>query len=247
MEQQPTKVCRKCGGTFTYDLLKKNRTASNGVDALCLECHRKAGHIYLQSHREQNRLRAREYREKHPEEQKLRRHEYYQKHATEIKEYQHTYRENNAEKISEYKRRWSQLNAEKIRQKRRLYYQLNRSKIRQSRRAYYYSKPEIQREKTRVWKKQNSRRVNANNRNRRALKKNANGTHTAEDITILMKQSKGKCYWCGKKIKGTPHIDHRIALDRGGSNDASNLVVSCVHCNTSKKAKMPWEFNGRLL
>lgn len=82
---------------------------------------------------------------------------------------------------------------------------------------------------------------------RRGRKRNAEGFHTKQDIEVLIRTSKGLCWWCGQKIKGTPHIDHRVPLVKGGSNWPHNLCVSCAKCNHTKNAKMPYEFNGRLL
>jgi 5-methylcytosine-specific restriction endonuclease McrA len=58
---------------------------------------------------------------------------------------------------------------------------------------------------------------------------------------------KSKCWWCGKKLGKSYHIDHRIPLAKGGADSPSNAVAACVSCNTSKGAKMPWQFAGRLL
>jgi 5-methylcytosine-specific restriction endonuclease McrA len=43
------------------------------------------------------------------------------------------------------------------------------------------------------------------------------------------------------------HVDHRVPLSRGDSNDISNIVLACPHCNLSKGAKLPEDFAGRLL
>ena len=53
-----------------------------------------------------------------------------------------------------------------------------------------------------------------------------------------------RCRWCRRG--GTPtadpdgvswHIDHRLPLARGGTNQANNLVLSCRSCNSRKGTK----------
>ena len=43
------------------------------------------------------------------------------------------------------------------------------------------------------------------------------------------------CHYCGKKTaKRERHLDHILAVESGGTNDPSNLVVACKVCNTKK-------------
>lgn len=74
------------------------------------------------------------------------------------------------------------------------------------------------------------------------------GTHTSADIAIQLKSQKGLCWWCEKPLDPTRfHVDHLIPVARGGSNSPRNLVISCASCNCSRKDKLPFEWNGRLL
>lgn len=48
------------------------------------------------------------------------------------------------------------------------------------------------------------------------------------------------CGYCGKPLqKKSADVDHMISQALGGSNDASNLTVSCPHCNRQKGSKDP--------
>ncbi len=87
------------------------------------------------------------------------------------------------------------------------------------------------------------------NRNREIRRKGAQGTYTAQDIQKQYANQKGKCYYCHIKMGRDYHVDHVIPLSRGGSNDPSNLVLACPHCNLSKNSKLPheWYEGGRLL
>lgn len=82
---------------------------------------------------------------------------------------------------------------------------------------------------------------------RRARVAQVGGTHSAEDVALQLKTQKGKCWWCGKKIRGKYHVDHRIPLSRGGTHWPNNICISCPKCNMSKGAKYPHEWIGRLL
>lgn len=85
-------------------------------------------------------------------------------------------------------------------------------------------------------------RQRANRAAYKARRKGAEGTFTAEDVNAQMRLQAGCCFWCHKNLATTFHIDHLIPLKQGGSNWPDNLVMACVPCNTSRKAKMPDEF-----
>lgn len=65
-----------------------------------------------------------------------------------------------------------------------------------------------------------------------------------EEFYLLLKiAEKLPCYWCGKQTKrGDRHGDHVIPLSKGGTHTLDNLCISCVSCNTRKRALMPEEF-----
>lgn len=101
------------------------------------------------------------------------------------------------------------------------------------------------------WREENREAYNAHMRagkaRRRARLLSAGGTYTRHDVARLLIAQKKQCWWCECRLADY-HVDHRIPLARGGSNDASNLVISCPTCNRKKSAKMPWEIeNPRLL
>lgn len=44
------------------------------------------------------------------------------------------------------------------------------------------------------------------------------------------------CVYCGCDLTGqVATLDHVVARENGGTNDPSNLVTSCMHCNCSKQ------------
>lgn len=121
---------------------------------------------------------------------------------------------------AEYKRRqslviakWHKDNPESTRAASRKFYQLNKPKVKR-----YHHK-------------------------RRALLKNAQGFVSPDIEERLMMLQKGRCACCKKSFKDVKHhIDHVIALSKGGMNDDSNLQLLCATCNLQKGVKSSVEF-----
>ena len=57
----------------------------------------------------------------------------------------------------------------------------------------------------------------------------------------ILKRDNYTCAYCGKR-GGILEIDHILPISRGGSDNKSNLVTSCRHCNRQKKDKTVEEF-----
>lgn len=104
---------------------------------------------------------------------------------------------------------------------------------------------------SRQWRVENIDKVREHNRNVKARRKGADGSHTAKDIRDLLESQKFKCAECGVSVKKQKnrHIDHIMPLSRGGTNWAWNLQILCPQCNMAKGAKLPIEWahsRGRL-
>lgn len=97
-------------------------------------------------------------------------------------------------------------------------------------------------EKRAAWKEKNLENIAANDRNRRARKRNAEGSHTPADIARIRKMQRDKCGYCRKSLGGKGHIDHIISLVNGGGNSPRNLQLLCAKCNHSKHSKDPIHF-----
>lgn len=121
-------------------------------------------------------------------------------------------------------------------------------------RAYDRMRCKRDREKRRPilerWLKKNPDRARMHFRigtqRRRARIRQNGGDYNADDVEKALKAQKNTCWWCPQKLQDF-HIDHRFPVSKGGSNDAGNIVISCIPCNLKKNAQMPWEFAGRLL
>lgn len=60
-------------------------------------------------------------------------------------------------------------------------------------------------------------------------------------------RDRGHCAYCGIRVTwARHHIDHKIALACGGSNEVRNLALSCKPCNLSKGTLSAREFRRYL-
>jgi len=159
------------------------------------------------------------------------------------------YYRKNAERIKAAVRaRWKLPNAK---QKDKVARDKRRDKIR----AYDRMRAKRDREKKKTiidrWIRNNPERHRLLNvakaQRRRAKLRSAGGSWSAGDVKAAIAAQAGRCWWCSKTLKAGYHVDHRIPIAKGGSNDRSNIVIACAPCNRAKSAKMPWEFAGRLL
>lgn len=115
----------------------------------------------------------------------------------------------NAESLREQSNAWRANNIEKAREYLRKHYENNK--------GYY----------------------RARDRLRRAMLADCGGKHSHSDIETLMAKQCGQCRYCKADLELGFHVDHRMPLALGGSNDPSNLQLLCPRCNRSKGAKHP--------
>lgn len=75
--------------------------------------------------------------------------------------------------------------------------------------------------------------------NMRARKVGARGVITPE----MLAAKPGRCRYCGVELEpGHGTFDHRVALDKGGSNTYDNIERCCVGCQRTKFTKSSEEF-----
>lgn len=98
-----------------------------------------------------------------------------------------------------------------------------------------------------IYRKANPEQHRIYSTHRHARRRKAVGTHSAADVEMLFKRQRGKCAhsWCRRSLKDGHHVDHIIALVKGGANSRSNLQLLCPHCNLSKRATHPIDFAQR--
>ena len=133
------------------------------------------------------------------------------------------YNDNNKEKRATYVAE----NKDKIRKYQAIYRAKNKDKVKEWRITYDAA---------------NLEKKSARERNRRARKRNAEGSHTAADIRQMLLLQKNKCAVCHTSIAKGYHVDHVIPLAMNGGNGKDNLQLLCPHCNLSKNAQHPVDF-----
>jgi 5-methylcytosine-specific restriction endonuclease McrA len=217
-ENPQLKRCTQCGELKPREAYQRDSYAKDGLQRRCRDCFR----VY---HSERGYAAQKSYQERNREKMNARARE----HARE------RYAEN-PEHYREVSRQWRAANPNKVVEGRRT--QLENGG-RERKRAYY--RTERGREVQRTYKS-----------NRRARERSSVASLTPDDITAIRaaqtdKRGRLHCWWCGKTITDAPHLDHKIALARGGNTVPENMCYACSSCNKSKQTKTPAEFAGRLL
>ena len=124
----------------------------------------------------------------------------------------------------------------------RAYYEANRERIQAQVAAYREANAEKTRAAVRRWNRQNKEAKGEHHRRRRANTVAAEGTHSAAEVWTLAEAQEWLCAYCETPLFGEYHVDHMQPLSRGGSDDWSNLAISCAKCNLSKGNKTAEEF-----
>lgn len=223
-DDTPTKICSKCGNEYpaTTEYFARDAQKRDGLYSSCKRCNRPRRKSYYHAHVQQAIADTIRWQRQNPEKVKG--------YRLKLKGWQKAYRE---EHYKENRDRYLELQCK--------YYQANKH-------AYI--------KRSREWVLQNPERAKGNSRRRAARRRSreyaAPGSHTSADIERQIAAQTGKdgklrCWWCGEVIEDQYHVDHRVPLSKGGSNDAGNLCITHAKCNLSKNNKMPWEFNGRLI
>lgn len=203
---------------FTGEPCRRGHVAVRRVSSsACTVCSRDNLSTLRASRREH--YRALDRRQKDKDREKLR--------ARDIARY---YRdpEKSRERVRNYYRR----NAEKVKAKAIS----RRRKLKSDNDPRHFEYLEKNRAKVRDWAKRNPEKYRSLLRNTKAKRKGVVGKHTASDIKDIRQMQGGKCAHCAIKLKDKFHIDHIIAVARGGTNFRQNLQLLCIPCNLKKGA-----------
>lgn len=155
-----------------------------------------------------------------------------------------------AARVRSSNRAWYERNRDRRRESKRRYYIEHATELRASQRKRnrqrYAENPRAALDYYKQWRQRNLERARAYSRvaghKRRAA---SAGTHfTFVEWQALLKQHVGRCAYCGSTER--IEADHRIPLDRGGSNEISNILPACRHCNRRKHCKTEEEFRALL-
>lgn len=118
----------------------------------------------------------------------------------------------------------------------------SRDKLNANSRRYWEANRENHNSRVQDHRKRNLAQYATKQRNREALKRNAPGAHTDEDVQEMYESQGGLCAYCEIPLDGVYHVDHMVPLSRGGGNGWENLAISCPPCNLSKHDRTAEEF-----
>ena len=122
-------------------------------------------------------------------------------------------------------------------------YRQHRARYNAAAKAWRLANLEIVRESNRQKRAANPEQYAAYSRNRKHRVRNAQGSHTGDDVQAIFAAQKGRCAYCREPITmRAKHVDHILPLARGGTNDRRNLQITCAGCNQRKHTKHPVEF-----
>lgn len=62
----------------------------------------------------------------------------------------------------------------------------------------------------------------------------------------LFQKSDKKCHYCNVTIISLFHLEHKISKMAGGTDEDSNLVISCAPCNDAKGVRTYNDFKNML-
>ncbi|SRR5258708_7584379 len=227
--------CPKCGNEHpaTTDFFYPKRKGSLELRATCKECISKQGKEYVASHKEQHQASMQAN---------------YLAHKDEYQERDKKQKIHNPGGQSKRSRTYRKRHHVRLLTQQRAERYAHPERNRQWSRDYRKRHPGRAAIITRRWRVNHRDRANVCKRNYYARKRQAQGSHTAQDVQKQYERQKGKCYYCKRKL-ATYHVDHVIPLSRGGSNGPENLVIACPSCNSSKHNKLlhEWPKGGRLL
>ncbi len=218
------KVCTKCNIEKLRSEFNKRSSEKDGIHKICREC-----------------IKAYKVAE-------------YYKFKEKIIERSRLYRLNNKEKISASRKARYAENPAPQKAYARNWANENRDRRAATSRVWREENKEYVTAKMKDWYSANIEMVLASNRKRRAISRNAEGSHTAADVRGILEKQSGLCANCKTKLfkSGVKkyHVDHIMPLALGGSNWPTNLQCLCPSCNLSKGAKHPGDWakqQGRLL
>lgn len=203
----------------------------------CVECARIRAAAAYQAYPEKARERANAARLAAPELARARVKASYERHAERRRADAREDYYANKEARQEQARQWKRQNPDRVKAGTKAWLLANAAKVALTQKIYRAAHGESIAARVATYRAVNKRRYATLERVRRARKKQAEGTHTLDDVKRILKAQRNRCAYCRKPLGKDYHVDHIVALSRGGSNWPSNLQCTCPSCNTSKNAR----------
>jgi 5-methylcytosine-specific restriction endonuclease McrA len=118
---------------------------------------------------------------------------------------------------------------------------------REEAREAYWRNRDKSLQRTKAWQKKNRWYINYQKRERKVRLSMAFTDGSAKEFYKWVRsQAIINCAYCQNPVSGKDaHIDHKIAISKGGAHVQSNLEASCASCNLRKGTLTPEEFIKR--
>lgn len=226
-------TCRKCNCRYPLDAEHFRKRTNGSLELVCRSCWREYCKAYYEKNRDRMLAGFKAARAANPEFHRARDRRYFI--------------ENREAKRESKKRDWAKADKAARRRKVEEWKAANPDKARAievRRNARIRNTPELKAKaaaRMRRWVQNNPEAAAALRQNRRSRELGAEGEHTRQNIHAILRLQGRKCYYCGVHLARFD-VDHFIPLSRGGTNYPDNLVVCCGSCNSSKGARLPWEW-----
>lgn len=223
MPDQGTKFCPRCKleKELTTEFWYANKAHASGWGSQCKKCTREYQKEIYDRKIDDRRERSKAWYEAN-------------KDKLEVKE-----------KRKSYKRQWKEENKEVIKAKDKEYRKRTNAKRTKYNQEYKEAHPGWSLKANQNWRKNNPEKSRRYTLARWARKKNAEGSHTADQVLLLYDLQGGYCKYCMTPlwIMGYEE-DHIQPLSRDGSDYIENIALACPHCNSSKGNKTVSEWRA---
>lgn len=114
----------------------------------------------------------------------------------------------------------------------------NKDRVRQTTNAWSAANSERKKVAVNNWISANREKKREQVRRRRAVLRNAEGSHTLSDLEYLRSFQRDRCNLCNVLLCGGGELDHIVPASKGGSEYRSNLQWLCMPCNRWKSDKL---------
>ncbi len=227
---QNEKQCTTCGAMKPPDEFYRDRKAKDGRCSACIPCRCLAAKAQYAAN---------------PEPAKARRRAYYQANTAHVKARELAYARRNRERVRERAHERLAAHRETIRERQRAYRRAHLEQSRAWERASHARHAARMAAYGRSWRAKRPDYHRLKRQHYRARKLAAGGTCTQADIKEMERAQGGLCAYCHQPY-GRYHIEHKVPLSRGGTNDPHNLCLSCQRCNSRKWTRTDDEFRAWL-
>ena len=242
----PGKWCSLCKTHLSLDAFGNNRNGPLGLAFWCRACTRNKSAAWRAAHPEAKKARDQAYRNANREKIRAQVRAYYQENRGKLLEQAKAYAATHPEVRKASWARAKQERGDQIREANNAASRRRNHKRGTYVRDWHAAHPE--RIRAAKLKHYHTHRDKWRLRDvlHRGRKRGAGGKPTLQFIRDLHTLQGGVCSYCAAQLIEPYHLEHKTPLCRSGTNDPSNLCLSCAACNLRKGRKTDAEFR-RLL